>query len=67
MSEEEHVEPSSEVLVTGLGHPEGPYVLPDGRVIFANTYRSEIGVWDRDNGKSTFAYTGGGPNANSQR
>ena len=34
------------VRATGLGHPEGPYELDDGRVIFANTYASEIGVWD---------------------
>ncbi len=27
-----------------LGHPEGPYELDDGRVIYANTYASEIGV-----------------------
>jgi gluconolactonase len=54
---------SPEVLATGLGHPEGPYVLPDGRVIFANTYRSEIGVWQEGQGQSTFAHTGGGPNA----
>ena len=26
------------VRATGLGHPEGPYELDDGRVIFANTY-----------------------------
>jgi gluconolactonase len=25
------------VLAEGLGHPEGPYPLPDGRVVFANT------------------------------
>ena len=31
------------VRATGLGHPEGPYELDDGRVIFANTYASEIG------------------------
>ena len=35
-----------EVLVEGLGHPEGPDVLPDGRVIYVETYASEIGVWD---------------------
>ena len=34
------------VLAEGLGHPEGPYVLPDGRVVFANTYLSEIAVWE---------------------
>jgi len=52
-----------EVVAEGLGHPEGPDVLPDGRVVFANTYASEIGVWERGKGKGTYAYTGGGPNA----
>ena len=52
------------VCVTGLGHPEGPYELDDGRVIYANTYASEIGVYDPKTGKSgTFAFVGGGPNA----
>ena len=36
----------NEILSEGLGHPEGPYALPDGRVVFANTYASEIGVWE---------------------
>jgi gluconolactonase len=49
---------------TGLGHPEGPYELDDGRVIYANTYASEIGVWDpKTNKQGTYAFVGGGPNA----
>ena len=49
---------------TGLGHPEGPYELDDGRVIFANTYKSEIGVWDpKTNAQGQYAFVGGGPNA----
>ena len=32
------------VCTGGLGHPEGPYELDDGRVIYANTYASAIGV-----------------------
>ena len=52
------------VCATGLGHPEGPYELDDGRVIYANTYASEIGVFDPKTGKAgTFAKVGGGPNA----
>ena len=51
------------VLSEGLGHPEGPYMMPDGRVVFANTYRSEISVWDAKAGTSTYAFTGGSPNA----
>ncbi len=52
-----------EILARGLGHPEGPYVLPDGRVVFANTYFSELAVWEDGVGISTLASTGGGPNA----
>ncbi|MDQ2736639.1 MAG: SMP-30/gluconolactonase/LRE family protein [Pseudomonadota bacterium] len=52
------------VCTSGLGHPEGPYELDDGRVIYANSYASEIGVWDKRTGKAeTYAYVGGGPNA----
>ncbi len=49
---------------TDLGHPEGPYELDDGRVVYANTYASEIGYWDPKTGKQgTYAFVGGGPNA----
>jgi gluconolactonase len=52
------------VRATGLGHPEGPYELDDGRVIFANTYASEIGFWDpRTDKQGQYAFVGGGPNA----
>jgi gluconolactonase len=58
------LESAIEVVVEGLGHPEGPDVLLDGRVVFANTYASEVGVWDPVTGaKGTYAFTGGGPNA----
>jgi gluconolactonase len=52
-----------EVLADGLGHPEGPCPLDDGRIVFANSYASEVGVWDPSGRKSTYAHTGGGPNA----
>lgn len=52
------------VLAEGLGHPEGPYVMPDGRIVFTNSYKSEIAVTDPNSGKtSTYAFTGGAPNA----
>jgi gluconolactonase len=51
------------LLAEGLGHPEGPCPLPDGRIVFANTYRSEIAVWDPARQTATYAFTGGGPNA----
>ena len=34
------------VLAEGIGAPEGPCVLSDGRVVFTNTYKSEIVSWD---------------------
>lgn len=55
---------SMTICTDGLGHPEGPYELDDGRVIYANTYASEIGVWDpKTNKAGTYAFVGGGPNA----
>src|SRR3954465_11440288 len=52
------------VCAQGLGHPEGPYELDDGRVIYANTYASAIGVWDpKTNKDAVYADVGGGPNA----
>lgn len=54
---------SVEVVAEGLGHPEGPCPLDDGRIVFANTYASEVGVWDSVAGAGTYAFTGGGPNA----
>jgi gluconolactonase len=52
-----------DVLAEGLGHPEGPDILPDGRVVFANTYASEVAVWEPGRGIGTYAFTGGAPNA----
>ena len=58
------IEKPVEVLAEGLGHPEGPDVLPDGRVVFANTYASHVGVWEPGTvGAGVYAHTGGGPNA----
>jgi gluconolactonase len=52
------------VCTTGLGHPEGPYELDDGRIIYANSYAESIGVWDpKTNKASVYAAVGGGPNA----
>jgi gluconolactonase len=51
------------VLAEGIGQPEGPCVLPDGRVVFTNTYKSEIVSWDAKRGVQRYAYTGGAPNA----
>ena len=52
-----------ELLAEGLGWPEAPTVLPDGRVCFVETYRSQISVWERGRGVGRYAYTAGGPNS----
>ena len=36
-----------ELLAEGLGWAEGPAVLPDGRICFVETYRSQVSVWER--------------------
>jgi len=52
-----------ETLATGLGHPVGPDVLPDGRIVMVETYTSRIVAWSRERGFHTYADCGGGPNA----
>ena len=51
------------VLAEGIGQPEGPTVLRDGRVVFTDTYRSRIVAWDAARGLQPYAHTGGAPNA----
>lgn len=50
-------------LATGLSWPEGPSLLPDGRIVFVETYLSRIGFWAPDGTSGAYAETGGGPNA----
>jgi gluconolactonase len=50
-------------IAEGLGWPEGPSVLDDGRLVFVETYRSRIGVWSPSGETGEFAFTAGGPNA----
>jgi gluconolactonase len=52
-----------ELLAEGLGWAEGPVVLPDGRICFVESYRSQVSVWQRGRGVSSYAYTAGGPNS----
>lgn len=49
-------------LAGGLGWPEGPTVLLDGRVVFVESYRSQLTVWGPD-GPARYAYTAGAPNS----
>jgi gluconolactonase len=52
-----------EKLGEGLGWPEGPTLLPDGRLAFVETYRSQVSVWSPEDGIGRYAYTAGGPNS----
>ncbi len=52
-----------ETLATGLGHPEGPDILPDGRIVMVETYTSRLVAWSRERGIHDYALCGGGPNA----
>jgi gluconolactonase len=52
-----------EVIATGLGWPEGPTVLPDGRVVLVESYRSQLTVIDGSGRAGRFAYVAGAPNA----
>lgn len=51
------------VLAEGLGWAEGPTVLPDGRICFVESYRSQVTVWSPDGEVRQYADTKGGPNA----
>jgi gluconolactonase len=52
-----------QVLVDGLASPEGPDVLPDGRIVFVETFRCRVSAWDSERGLHTYADVGGAPNA----
>lgn len=54
---------SIETLAHGLGHPEGPDILPDGRIVMVETYTSRIIAWSPERGIHDYALCGGGPNA----
>jgi gluconolactonase len=50
-------------LVEGLGHPEGPDILPDGRIVMVETYTGKLVAWSGELGLHDYAACGGGPNA----
>jgi gluconolactonase len=52
-----------EILAGGLGHVEGPDILPDGRIVAVETYRSRLVAWSGARGLHAYADCGGGPNA----
>ena len=52
-----------QTLASRLGHPEGPDILPDGRIVMVETYTSRLLAWSREAGIHLYADCGGGPNA----
>ncbi|MBN8996879.1 MAG: SMP-30/gluconolactonase/LRE family protein [Rhizobiales bacterium] len=50
-------------VADGLGWPEGPTMLPDGRILIVECYRSQITAIDREGRASRYAYTAGAPNS----
>jgi gluconolactonase len=54
---------SPQLVAEGLGWPEGPTVLPDGRLVFVESYRSQLTVAGPDGEPRQFAYVAGAPNS----
>ena len=52
-----------ELVADGLGWPEGPTALPDGRIVLVESYRSQLTAIDRNGRATRFAYVAGAPNA----
>ncbi|CAN5258495.1 SMP-30/gluconolactonase/LRE family protein [soil metagenome] len=52
-----------ELVASNLGWPEGPAVLPDGGVVFVESYRSQISAATRYGAVRKYAYTTGAPNS----
>jgi gluconolactonase len=50
-------------VATGLGWPEGPTVLPDGRIVLVESYRSQLTAIDEGGRAGRFAYVAGAPNS----
>lgn len=51
---------NARLLASELGFPEGPVVLPDGRLVFCDGNIGELSLY-ADGVVSTFAFTGGSP------
>jgi gluconolactonase len=52
-----------ELVASGLGWPEGPAPLPDGRLAFVESYRSQLSVVGADGAARRFAHVTGAPNS----
>jgi gluconolactonase len=52
-----------ELIAASLGWPEGPTVLPDGSVVFVESYLSQLTIVGADRIARRLAYTAGAPNS----
>ena len=52
-----------ELIAEKLGWPEGPAVLPDGSLVFVESYLSQLTIIGADRVPRRFAYTAGAPNS----
>jgi gluconolactonase len=52
-----------ELMVSGLGFPEGPAVGPGGRLVFVDQYRMQLTSLGPNGTPRFFAHTGGSPNS----
>lgn len=52
-----------ELVTSDLGWPEGPTVMPDGSLVFVESYRSQLTVVGADGKARQFAYVTGAPNS----
>ena len=59
----DEVEHRLEMVAAGLSWPEGPTVLPDGRLVFVESYCSQLTVLGSDRIPRRFAYVAGAPNS----
>jgi gluconolactonase len=51
------------LIAEKLGWPEGPTVLPDGSLVFVESYLSQLTIVGADRVARRFAYTAGAPNS----
>ena len=51
---------NAHLLASNLGFPEGPVVMPDGRIVFCDGNVGELLVWDGSDVQA-FADVGGSP------
>lgn len=54
---------AAEVVAHGLEVPEGPAILPDGRLAFVEQRRGQVSAWSADGGVEAISVSAGAPNA----